>query len=84
MLYMLTNICESTAADTNQRKIPNKVLDCYKFVSYLVDPIRTIFQEVVRIFVFVLRFISMLWKKSTICQPGNKLQIGLLGELKDE
>ena len=33
MLYMLTDICESTAADTNQRKIPNKVLDCYKFVS---------------------------------------------------
>ena len=57
--------------DNDQRKIPNKVLECNKCSKYLVG-LNKRFKIVFRIFTFVLNLTDKLQKKSVICQPGNK------------
>lgn len=58
--YILTDVCESTV-DKNQIKVPNEVLESYKFSKYLVDPNKPRPKKVVRVFLFVLRWTSF-WK----------------------
>ena len=58
--YILTDFCESTV-DKNQIKVPNEVLESYKFSKYLVDPNKARSKKVVRVFLFVLRSTSS-WK----------------------
>ena len=67
-----------------QRKIPSKVLECYKFPKFLVDPNKARFKKVVRIFTFALRFIKKLQKKSRICQPSIAQKRSYPGILSDE
>ena len=61
--YLISDVYETIAADSYQRKIPSKVLQCYNFSKYAVDPNKARFKKVVRIFAFVLRLIKKLQKK---------------------
>ena len=67
-----------------QRKIPSKVMECYKFPKFLVDPNKARFKKVVGIFAFALRFIKKLQKKSRICQPSIAQKRSYPGILSDE
>ena len=68
---MTDDVCESTAADNDQRKILSKILECNEVSKYLVGPNRR-FKKAVRIFAFALSLIDKAQKKLVICQPGNK------------
>ena len=57
---LISDVYETVAVDSYQRKIPSEVLECYKFFKYVVDPSKPRFNKVVRIFAFVLRFIKKL------------------------
>ena len=81
--YILNDVCESTAVDNDQIKIPNKVLERNKCSKYLVG-LNKRFKIVFRIFTFVLNLTDKLQKKSVICQPGNKQGVGFLGLLSNE
>ena len=61
--YFMSDVYETMAVDSYQRKNPSEVSECYKFSKYVVDPNKTRFKKVVIIFVFVLRFIKKLQKK---------------------
>ena len=50
---------------TMERKIPNEVLERFKFSNYLIDPNKYRFKKVVRIMALVIRFIKNLRSKST-------------------
>ena len=49
--------------------IPHEVTECYKFSSYLLDPNKHQFRNVVRIMAFVLKFIKLVKTK-----PPQKFQ----------
>ena len=61
--YLISDVYETIAVDSYQRKILSEVLEYYKFPKYVVDPNKARFKKVVRIFAFVLRFIKKLQKK---------------------
>ena len=61
--YLISDVYETIAVDSYQRKIPSEVLECYKFSKYVVDPNKAKLKNVVRIFAFVLRFIKELQTK---------------------
>ena len=82
--YLISDVYETIAVDSYQRKIPSEVLKCYKFSKYLVDPNKARFKKVVRIFAFVLRFIKKLQRKSKIGQPSIAQKTSYSGILIDE
>ena len=82
--YLITDVYETIAVDSYQRKIPSEVLECYKFPKYVVDPNKARLQKMGRIFAFVLRFIKKLQKKSKICQPSIAQKTSYPGILSDE
>ena len=61
--YLISDVYETIAVDSCQRKIPTEVLQCYKFSKYVVDPNKARFKKVVNVFVFGLRFIKRVQKK---------------------
>ena len=61
--YFMSDVYETMAVDSYQRKIPSEVSECYKFSKYVVDSNKARFKKVVIIFAFVLRFIKKLQKK---------------------
>ena len=61
--YLISDVYHTIAVDSSQKKIPSEVLECYKFSKYVVDPNKSRFKKVIRIFAFVLRFIKKLQKK---------------------
>ena len=82
--YLITDVYETIAVDSYQRKIPSEVLECYKFSKYVVDPNKARLKKMGRIFAFVLRFIKKLQKKSKICQPSIAQKTSYPGILSDE
>ena len=60
--YLISDVYETIAVDSYQRKIPSEVLECYEFSKYVVDPNKARFKKVVRILAFVLRLIKKLQK----------------------
>ena len=82
--YLISDVYETIAVDSYQRKIPSEVLKCYKFSKYVVDPNKARFKKVVRIFAFVLRFIKKLQRKSKIGQPSIAQKTSYSGILIDE
>ena len=61
--YFMSDVYETMAVYSYQRKIPSEVSACYKFSKYVVDSNKARFKKVVIIFAFVLRFIKKLQKK---------------------
>ena len=61
--YLISDVYETIAVDSCQRKIPTEVLQCYKFSKYVVDSNKARFKKVVNFFVFGLRFIKRVQKK---------------------
>ena len=82
--YLISDVYETIAVDSYQRKIPSEVLECYKFSKYVVDPKKARFKKVVRIFEFVLRFIKKLQRKSKIYQPSIAQKTSYPGIVSDE
>ena len=82
--YLISDVYETIAVDSYQRKIPGEILKCYKFCKYAVDPNKARFKKVVRIFAFVLRFIKKLQRKSKIGQPSIAQKTSYSGILIDQ
>ena len=57
--------------ETSIGKVPTQVLDRYVFSSYLVDPNRRSFKQVVRIVAIVFRFIDLVRRKIN-CNNGRR------------
>ena len=81
--YLIIDVYKTIAVDSYQRKIPSEVLECH-FSKYVVDPNKSRFKKVVRIFAFVLRFIKKLQMKYKICQLSIAQKTRYSGILSDE